>query len=456
MDMQRLLDVAGGALLPLLNLRSDVTVFRTTCKAARDAVAAYPWDNTSLRVLSDVHAWAASFPQARSVALYGTNSNVTNALARMPQLTRLRLGYFNVVPDARLTGALRHLPRLRTLVLFDTRLESVETLFEGVVGAVSLTELRLSFVRTGDWGPLQRMLRHVPLLTHLEIVSTGDIPMFSVADALHRLPHLRVLALQRTTDFDEETDGVVAVLAALEHTPRLQDLRLHVPRINDAVVSAFQRMPALLLLQAFSVCTHGTNNGSIHTAIARMPRLTNLALDSAHVPTTFPPRLVQLALSHVDISAWDLQTWNLPNLEKLDLSYCSIARVDTARALSASLRRMPSLTMLLLQRCDITADGMQCLADNFKHVPRLHTLDLMSNRLGVEGVQALAAGLPYLRHLCYMDLSGSGISARRLMFLLTTLPCVQAPRIEVHVYGKTYSENNRAALAKLCRLNLPD
>ena len=57
------LEVAGGAFLPLFDMRS-ATVLRGVCTELRTAVAEHAWADGS-RITGSLAAWRAGFPRAR-------------------------------------------------------------------------------------------------------------------------------------------------------------------------------------------------------------------------------------------------------------------------------------------------------------------------------------------------------------------------------------------------------
>ena len=86
---------AGGdnKLLRLLSA-ADATRFRGVCAEARDAVAAYPWEE-EMRVRGSLRAWRSCFPRATRVDISGRRDLVDADFVHLAGMRRVNMSGCN-------------------------------------------------------------------------------------------------------------------------------------------------------------------------------------------------------------------------------------------------------------------------------------------------------------------------------------------------------------------------
>lgn len=292
------------------------------------------------------------------------------------------------------------------------------------------------------------IMKSCPNLHHLDLSYSGlgDEDMKDVIDALMFVPNLKSLdlsgckltqismaylskklsctaaltSLSLENNIDLGAEGVKALAEGLSKVPHLENLSLHDVNRKTDVASETSRIIFTALGKALAYC----------------PKLKRLDL-SANL--LHQGKFVGGCVRKV------------PRLVSLDLSGNAF-QDEGAQSLASALPCLPCLSELLLDKNQITCNGLITLCESFNFTPYLCKLSLKSNCISDNGVAALAAVAPFIcqmKELClgYNNITEAGLNALCTSFKsFSLLQCLDFK-------GNLLSEEGISELGtKLCEL----
>jgi hypothetical protein len=415
----------AGVVLSHLTPR-DVTGLRASCRAAKAAVTAHPWDaplpsptdgaSTVYRQYSNnprsraftlvgrrqVARWRACFPAARCAAAAGTVhpdfSVPDDNMAMLAGVARLGLLKCDALTDAALVP---HVPHLRELVVVEMPLSAAA--LARLTRLTRFVAVKCPDVTDALLGPLARCCTHVTLreghavtsegvaahlsqrVTHLDLTLTPSA--LTGAAGLARCTALQSLAVRLRAPFGFDRarvelpanalagcrgtlasltlDQVAVAPAALDGLAALRHADLSFARggLTDA---SFAGCPGLESLRV-SNCDGFTGG----TALPLLPRLATLEIDAGYGDDS-------------NFTGEGLGAERLPALTRLEVKQCP------RWAAGASLARLPSLAHVSISNVPSLTDA-HLAAAACAGALRLLTLSSCRSVSGGAGLAALTA-----------------------------------------------------------------
>ncbi|KAI0214398.1 hypothetical protein LSAT2_000525 [Lamellibrachia satsuma] len=310
-----------------------------------------------------------------------------------------------------LADTLRHLLQLTELGLDGNQFDNPtagQALADSLSKMTALQRLSLNGCKLSSEGTeaLANALHHLPQLTTLSLDGNQfDNPTAgqSLADSLSKMTALQRLSLNRC---NLSSEGTEALSDTLRHLPQLTTLcldgnRFDNPTAGQALADSLSKMTALqrLSLNACRLSSEGTE--ALADALHHLPQLTELGLDGNRFDN--PTAGQTLADSLPKMAA----------LQRLSLNRCNLSSEGT-EALADTLRHLPQLTTLWLNfnQFDNPTTG-KTLTTNVSKMTTLQTLSLNDCKLSGAGAEVLAIALCHLPQLTTLCLGGCGLCGTR-------------------------------------------
>jgi len=203
----------------------------------------------------------------------------------------------------------------------------------------------------------------------LDSCDLNDQQMTSLFSKLVRSESLTEIGINFSPSFS--VDGVRSMVTFLENSPELWDVNMY---HNDNFNS-----------ECFELLVKALQNSSVK----------RLELENCNI---------------TNISALD--TYNIPNLQKLDLNQNNIGREGCITISNLLQKEDTNLYHLLLKNTGIDDEGVEFIATSLKDSTKLKELELDDNNITDRGAEIIAASLKHNTTLERLSLENSNITDR--------------------------------------------
>ncbi|KAM9839169.1 leucine-rich repeat-containing protein 31 [Aulostomus maculatus] len=251
-------------------------------------------------------------------------------------------------------------------------------------------------------------------LAHCDLTATD---LLELATLLQFLPQLQELDIS----WNQLIGGCLQGLTShLQHVGGMRALRLCSCRLStDDITALGEALSCVPLLEILDLSWNGGIGGVALQGL----------LGKLH-PTLTELHLVACQLTAADATALGGVVSSLPRLCVLDVS-CNAQlsqEVDSGSffQLAASLRHAFALTVLRLQACSLTPDGLGALGSSLDRLSSLRELDLSCNKTLSGGLHQLTPHLAHLTHLESLDLHVCCLTHSDLEALIGVLPSLMS------------------------------